>query len=180
MQAYLKKHGPNVAAHTIKVDWSVSAKEAVIEFVVNKRSSRPWLSDPAFSQDWSKNWGLWNTDVIEAFIQLRSTPSDLKAPYLEIQVSPANHPFALIIEEPRQIFYAPKILDFSHEVLLEGRSWKTSVKVVLPSDLRGTLPYGGFYACLDKDPREYFALEPNPENDPDFHRPEFFVPLNHE
>lgn len=180
MQAYLKKHGPAIASHTIKVDWQVTTTEVMIEFTVNKRSGRPWLSDPVFNQDWSKNWGLWNKDVVEAFIQLRSTPDDLRAPYLEIQVSPANQPFALIIEEPRKTFHAPKVLDFTHEVTVEGRSWKAAMKVTLPTDLRGTLPYGGFFACLDHDPREYFALEPNPENNPDFHRPELFLPLNHE
>jgi hypothetical protein len=180
MQAYLKKHGPVVAGHTIKVEWAVSHEEAEITFTVNKRSSRPWLSDPAFTDDWSKNWGLWNKDVVEAFIQLRQTSDDIKAPYLEIQVSPLNQPFALIIVEPRKSFHAPKELEYSHEVTVENRSWTSVMKFKLPSELQGTLPFGGFFACLDQEPREYFALEPNPENNPDFHRPELFLPLNHE
>lgn len=180
MQAYLKKHGPSTASHTVKVEWTVSASEAIIQFTVNKRSGRPWLSDPVFTHDWSKNWGLWNKDVVEAFIQLRQTPDDLKAPYLEIQVSPMNQPFALIIVEPRKTFHAPKVLDFVHEVTVDNRSWNATMKIALPSELRGTLPYGGFFACLDHDPRDFFALEPNPENNPDFHRPELFLPLNHE
>jgi hypothetical protein len=180
MQAYLKKHGPTVAGHTIKVEWNVSATEATISFTVNKRSGRPWLTDPAFTEDWAKNWGLWNKDVVEAFLQLRQTPDDRTAPYLEIQVSPANQPFALIIVEPRKTFHAPKALEFTHESTIENRSWTATLKVKLPEDLQGSLPYGGFFACLDADPREYYALEPNPENNPDFHRPELFLPLNHE
>lgn len=177
MQAYLKKHGAGVASHTIKVNWNLEGSTLFIEFTVNKRSGRPWLSDEVFTHDWSKNWGLWNKDVVEAFLQLRSSPDDTKAPYLEIQVSPRNQPFALIITEPRKIFAAPKELDFFHEVLVEGRSWKTSMKVTLPPELKGTDLYGGFFSCLEHDPREYFALEPNPEQNPDFHRPELFLKL---
>jgi hypothetical protein len=177
MDAYLKKHGASVASHTVKVSWSIEGQNVIIEFTASKRSSRPWLSDEIFTHDWSKNWGLWNNDVVEAFLQRRSTPDDTKAPYLEIQVSPRNQPFALIITEPRKVFAAPKILDFTHEVSVEGRSWKTIMKVTLPEELKGTDLYGGFFACLDQEPREFFALEPNPEQNPDFHRPEFFIKL---
>jgi hypothetical protein len=177
MQAYIKKHSPGPAAHRIKVEWNIEERNVSIKFTVSKRTSRPWLTDPIFTQDWSKNWGLWNKDVVEAFLQLRSTPDDLKAPYLEIQISPSNQPFALIIVEPRKTFHSPEILDFSHEVGLEGREWSATMNVVLPDDLVGSEVYGGFFACLDEDPREYYALEPNPENNPDFHRPELFLPL---
>lgn len=181
MQAYLKKHGGGTASHTIKIDWDVQGQDVTLQFTVNKRTSRPWLSDPVFTHDWSKNWGLWNKDVVEAFIQLRSSPDDIKAPYLEIQVSPANQPFALIIVEPRKTFHAPRSLDFVHESSLEGRSWTATMKFTLPSELKGDIVYGGFFSCLEQDPREYYALEPNPENNPDFHRPELFLPLkNHE
>lgn len=177
MQAFLKKHGPGVAAHSIKVDWSILNREVTIRFYVQKRTSRPWLSDESFSHDWSKNWGLWNKDVVEAFLQLRSHPDDLKAPYLEVQVSPLNQPLALVIVEPRKTFHSPQKLDFSHEVQIEGRTWNSTLKVTLPEDIKGEDLYGGFFACLDQDPREFFAFEPNPEANPDFHRPEFFIPL---
>lgn len=167
-----------MASHTVKASWSVSGREVNLEFIVNKRNSHPWLSDDVYTQDWSKNWGLWNKDVVEAFLQLRSQPDDTKAPYLEIQVSPLNQPFALLISEPRKTFAPPKSLDFTHEVTVEGRQWKAVMKVILPSELNGDHLYGGFFACLDENPREYFALEPNPEQNPDFHRPELFLPLS--
>ena len=56
-----------------------------IEFQVQKRNSAPWLANEAMTND-SKNWGLWNHDVVEAFLQLRRTNDDKGAPYLEIQV----------------------------------------------------------------------------------------------
>lgn len=177
MQAYLKKHGTGAAYHTVKASWLIEKFEITLEFTVNKRSSKGFIKDETFSTDWSKNWGLWNSDVVEAFIQLRAFPDDLKAPYLEVQVSPLNQPFALIIVEPRKTFHPPRTLDFTHEVLLEGNSWKSKLRFSIPDDLKGNLYYGGFFACLEKSPREYYAVNPNPETAPDFHRPEFFIPL---
>lgn len=177
MQAYLKKHGNGHAGHGLKVEWDVIDREVTIQFIVSKRSTRPWLTDPVFTHDFTKNWGLWNKDVVEAFLQLRNNPDDVGAPYLEIQISPLNQPFALIITEPRKSFYAPKILDVIHEVLVDGKNWTATMKLTLPNDLLGSVLYGGFYACLDHDPREYYALQPNIENQPDFHRPELFLPM---
>jgi len=178
MQAYLKKHGTGHAGHSLKVEWDIRELDVMIQFSVNKRSSRAWHTDPVFDHDWSKNWGLWNKDVVEAFLQLRKTADDFKAPYLELQISPLNQPFALIIQEPRKIFQAPKVLDFIHEVNVDGKLWTATMKFELPSELQGSLIYGGFFACLDQEPREFYALEPNPEQNPDFHRPELFLPLN--
>lgn len=180
MQAYLKKHGTGVSYHGLKVEWQYADREITLTFTATKRTSKPWLADETKTDDWSKNWGLWNTDVLEAFLQLRSAPNDLKAPYLEVQVSPLNQPFALIITEPRKTFHPPKTLDFSHEVSVEGKIWSATMKIKLPDELKGDHLYGGFFACLDHDPREFYALEPNPEQNPDFHRPELFLPLNHE
>ena len=179
MQAYLKKHGPGHASHSLKVEWEVQNRELSLQFRVYKRLTKPWLSDENYTQDWSKNWGLWNKDVVEAFLQLRSHPSDLSAPYLEIQVSPLNQPFALIVREPRKSFAPPEALHFFHEVSLENKIWSTSIKVALPSELKGEFLYAGFFACLDQEPREFYALEPNSEEAPDFHRPDLFLPLEH-
>jgi len=178
MQAYLKKHGPVTANHTIKVDWKREGLSFVLDFTVHKRNAIPWHTDPVFTQDWGKNWGLWNKDVMEVFLQLRQNPNDLKAPYLEIQVSPLNQPFALIIVEPRKTFHAPKILNFHSRVSLEDKNWTGRIELTLPNELKGSLLYGGCYSCLSEGPREFYALEPNPEANPDFHRPELFIPLD--
>lgn len=177
MQAFLKKHGTGPSGHTVKVEWEFAGQDVTLKYTVSKRTSRPWQTDEVFTQDYTKNWGLWNKDVVEAFLQLRSSEKDLKAPYLEIQVSPLNQPFALIVTEPRKSYHPPKVLDVTHEVSVDGRTWTSSLKLTLPSDLKGTIPYGGFFACLDHEPREFYALEPNPEANPDFHRPELFLPL---
>ncbi len=180
MQAYLKKHGEGHAKHGLKVTWTKQQDELTIDFHVTKRVNAPWHTDPVFTTDWSKNWGLWNKDVVEAFLQLRSAPDDLRAPYLELQVSPLNQPFALIITEPRKTFHAPAELSFTSSSQVEPRLWQAQVRVRLPPELKGTRLYGGFFACLDQTPREFYALEPNSEKAPDFHRPDLFLPLEEE
>lgn len=178
MQVFLKKHGPGHSHHGVKFSWSREGAKIRINFQLNKRTSAPWITDPSFGGDYKANWGLWNTDVAEAFLQLRKSPEDVKAPYLEIQLSPANQPFALIVTEPRKTFYTPENLEFKTTSEIEGRVWIGSMEVTLPSEFNGQHLYGGFYSCLSQTPREFYALEPNPEEAPDFHRPELFLNLD--
>lgn len=178
MQAFLKKHGPGAALHSIKVNWQREGRKVTVSFSVQKRSSAPWLYDEVFTEDYTRNWGLWNKDVVECFLQLRETTEDLKAPYLEIQVSPLNRPFALVITEPRQKYFVPQNLEFKTMVSIQGRTWTGTMEVNLPPELKGGMLYGGFFSCLAQDPREFYALEPNPESNPDFHRPELFLILD--
>ena len=178
MQAYLKKHTPSFSNHSIKINWSYSERIVVIDFQIQKRIGPSWQVDSTFSEDWLKNWGLWNKDVFEAFLQLRHDASDTTAPYLEIQVSPLNQPFALIITEPRKTYLPPKELLYKTEVTLTDKLWVGKMELTLPDELVGTSLYGGFFACLATEPREFYALQPNPEVNPDFHRPELFLPLD--
>lgn len=177
MQAYLKKHGGSPASHIIKVNWNRLGQVISLDFTVQKRMTSPWSTDPIFTDDWSKNWGLWNKDVVEAFLQLRSNDTDFKAPYLEVQVSPLNQPFALIITEPRKTFFAPAKLEFKTSVSISDKQWNSHFELTLPTELKGDKLFGGFFSCLHHDPREYYALEPNLEQSPDFHRPELFQNL---
>lgn len=55
-----------------------------------------------------KNWGLWEYDVFEAFLSF----ADNSLPYLELQVSPLNQKFALLIEEPRKTSAYPESCPF--------------------------------------------------------------------
>lgn len=178
MQAYLKKHGSTFANHSIKVKWERKLNSVTIEFQIQKRTGPAWNADPVFSQDWAKNWGLWNKDVFEAFLQLRTNADDLKAPYLEIQVSPLNQPFALVITEPRKTFFAPKTLNYKTDVQVTDKLWSGKMELILPDELHGGDLYGGFFSCLSQEPREFYALEPNSESNPDFHRPELFLRLD--
>lgn len=181
MQAFLKKHAPGPSYHSIKVSWTRTGRKIELDFTVQKRSNSPWITDTSFGQDWNHNWGLWNKDVVEAFLQLRNDPTDLRAPYLEVQVSPLGQPFALIIVEPRKTFHPPASdFVFTTSVNLEQRIWTAHMELTLPAEIRGEHLYGGFFSCLLEGNREYYALEPNPEDKPDFHRPELFLTLDHE
>ncbi len=179
MQAFLKKHGSGTSFHGVKVSWQRTGRTIVIDFTVTKRSATSWAVDESFGADWNKNWGLWNKDVVEAFLQLRQNADDLRAPYLEIQVSPMNQPFALLIVEPRKVFHPPAgDLVFSGDVTLDQKVWTAHMEITLPVELKGDLLYGGFFSCLLEGNREFYALEPNPEEKPDFHRPELFLALD--
>jgi hypothetical protein len=178
MQAYLKKHGPSFQGHSMKITWERSGRNLTIEFQVQKRLGATWQTDASFSSDYSKNWGLWNKDVVEAFLQLRADENDLTAPYLEIQVSPLNQPFALVIKEPRKTYFAPENLNLKTSSSVEGKVWAGKMEVTLPEDLKGDHLYGGFFSMISIDPKEYYALNPNPEENPDFHRPELFLRLD--
>jgi hypothetical protein len=178
MQAHLKKHDSGFSNYSIKVNWHRSAHEVVVDFHIHRRTGKGWEFDDKFSSDWAQNWGLWNKDVFEAFLQLRSDDSDLIAPYLEVQVSPLNQPFALLVVEPRKVYYPPESLILDTQVSIGENSWAGKVTVSLPRDLKGHLLYGGFFSCLGPLPREYYALNPNLEEKPDFHRPDLFYPLD--
>jgi hypothetical protein len=178
MQLFLKKHGPGPAYHSVKVDYQLQGNDLSMNFSVQKRTGDAWASDSGFTSDWKKNWGLWNKDVVEVFLQLRNHSDEVNAPYLELQVSPLNQPFALIITEPRKVFFPPEKLEMTHQTDLKDRLWNTQLNVKLPNELRGQMVYGGFFSCLEATPREYYALFPNSEEKPDFHRPDLFVCLN--
>lgn len=136
-----------------------------------------WVTDPRFGSDPRKNWELWNFDVVESFLQPRRDVTSTHAPYLELQVSPLNQPLALMILKPRVAVYVPLHLKLEHKVELTPTRWLTTLKVELPEELdRGEL-HGGLFACLGSGPRSFLALNPNPDERPDFHRPELFVKL---
>lgn len=140
--------------------------------------ARPAVVNAAFGADYRKNWELWNWDVVEAFLQLRSSAEDLVAPYLELQVSPLNHALALVIREPRVSFYTPLALELQTHVAADPLGYTMRATVRLPAELQGSQLWGGLFACLGESPREYWALNPNPEARPDFHRPELFQCLD--
>lgn len=126
----------------------------------------------SFSSIPYKNWGLWEEDVVELFIRGEGAES-----YLEVQVGVSGASFQLIIEKPRVLYYTPIFNTIKATSSLNKDEFKGSIfipKDMIPGDTKKL--YGGMYAILG-NPREYYALNPNPEDKPDFHRPERFVLL---
>jgi hypothetical protein len=169
--------------HAVDVRMTHVDEIFTIEFTALKKKPNFWITSTYFDDKEGmdkKNWGLWNHDVVEAFIQVRNSVEEIQAPYLEIQVSPLNQGFNLIILEPRKVFYTPLDLKFHHTTKLfeteAAFGFQANLSIELP--WRGKFYFGNFFACLGHgDSREYFALNPNKDEKPDFHRPELFVNL---
>lgn len=161
-----------------RVSGEVHRRGDLIDWHMRVERSRPFVVNPSYGADPRKNWELWNWDVVEAFLQLRSAPEDFTAPYLELQVSPLNQALALVIRKPRVSVYTPLALVFKSHVETDADGYSMRAQVRLPSELQGVELWGGLFACLGQSPREYWALGPNPEANPDFHRPELFERLD--
>jgi hypothetical protein len=138
--------------------------------------TRPHVNT-SFGCDPRKNWELWNWDVVEAFFQLRPTAADLTAPYLEVQLSPLNQGLVIVIIEPRRKFYTPLQLLWRSTSEQSRGVWQTEVELTLPADFPEGDLWGGVFACLGDGKRDFYSLHPNPEERPDFHRPELFQRL---
>lgn len=150
-------------------------------FKVQKSKQFFWLTNQNFQAESKKNWGLWNYDVVEVFLQPRLEITYTHTPYIELQVSPLNQGFNLVIIEPRQIYYTPLDLRFFHETVLtetnERYIWNTKLTLELP--FYSKYLFGNCFACLGQgENREYFGLNLKPGVSPDFHRPDYFIPFN--
>lgn len=161
------------------VEGEVQIRDRIVEWtmIALAQKQNEWVTHPRFGPDPRKNWELWNFDVVENFLQPRNNAQNLLAPYLELQVSPLNQAFALMILKPRVSFYTPLQVPLESRVELTHERWLTQVTIKLPSGLEQGDVYGGFFACLGANDRGFFSLQPNLEERPDFHRPELFKKL---
>lgn len=172
--------------HQVQFDYALLEGLFTGHFIVEKKKPYFWLTDQNFvsgNQENNKNWGLWNFDVVEIFLQPRKEITHHHAPYIELQVSPLNQGFNLQIIEPRKIYYTPLNLNFYHETYLtETESlyrWESKLTVQLPETEKYL--FGNAYACLGfGESREYFGLNLKPSPNPDFHCPDFFVLMGSE
>lgn len=142
-----------------------------IEFEV-KTDNQTFFTDSVYSKESFQNWGMWEHDVFEIFIATQNN-----APYLELQLSPLNQPFALIITEPHKSWNYPIDWDtFIHHSEVIDNFWKGTIDIELDkipnySDDK-TLFINAF--GIFGESREYYAWQPNPEPKPDHHRPDLF------
>lgn len=171
MSKKLKLHKLCASNHKVLVDWKLEGEYVHFDFEVRNYTPH---QNKEFGNDYKENWGLWNTDVVEVFIK-RNDSQD----YLEVQTSPLNQPFGLIIEEPRVKWHIPKVLDLAVSNITLAGIWKSTLSIGL-NFIPGTSNHfiGNCFACLGREEsREYFALNINTEKTPDFHRPELFVEI---
>lgn len=171
MSKTLYPHSSCAPRSQVSVNWELNQQLLTFSFTV---SSYVPNTNHNFTKSYQDNWGLWDYDVVEVFLKKENTNS-----YLELQTSPLNQPFALIIEKPREKYFSPKDLLLSIENEVLEQKWKAKITIPISSiPGEGSKIFGNCFACLGKqENREYFALNLNSEQTPDFHRPELFIQL---
>ncbi len=127
-----------------------------------------WNLASGFNDDARKNWGLWQKDVVEVFLQKKNQDD-----YQEFQFSPDEKSLELVIHRPRKILSTPLIASAPWKChKLQEKTWHCQWKM----DLNQPQEYKiGVFAILGFEQRCYFSLNPNSEEQADFHRPELFV-----
>lgn len=158
--------------HTVFVDYQLLHDALQVHFVVE--FNKLYVSN-SFGMDTFKNWGLWETDVVELFI----SKSPQRTPYLELQLSPLSQKFALVVETPRKYFSYPEELNITVKSRVGPGRWDGELLVPyeqIPGDSREL--YGNFHACLGHSAnRCYYGFQINSDQHPDFHRPDLFKKL---
>ena len=146
------------------------------ELKVNMECSFPEEGHPYCSENFSssfKNWGLWEFDVFEIFL----TREEKRLPYLELQISPLDQKFALLVKKPRVEADYPQYLPFQTKTILDANCWKSAFTVPLKNiPGEGKTVYGNLHAIIGEK-RAHYSLRLNHEETPDFHRPELFAKL---
>ena len=158
--------------HKVFVSYEINSDYMEVEFEV--MTSELKTSEQFNQQNWD-NWGLWEFDVVEVFIQ----KSHVKNHYLELEATPLNQKLALMIEKPREVFHK---VELERTTVLSSKTddgFSTKFKIYfdeIPGDSNELR--GNFHACLShREKRLYFSLNSNPEEQADFHRPELFQDL---
>lgn len=148
----------------ITCDVNLIKNQLEIEFNLNKFEYSSSIFDLKNS---FKNWGLWNFDVCEVFLQFND-----EVKYYEYQVSPLNQQFSLEIFSPRKISFTPFYPDFSSKVLNKKVSFYFSRDFSKVKNFKI-----GLFACINIEGKtQYFSHYPH-DGIIDFHRPEKFLSI---
>jgi hypothetical protein len=174
-------HSENQSSDNYSVEFEISTLEDFLEirFFVTS-TSNSWNISESFSHDPRKNWGLWEKDVVEVFWQNRNDSRELNAPYYEWQTSPNHKNFCLEITKVRTSFHTPLQCPVQFEPGHWGPTlWHTAIKIPRSFYSLFDHHYLGLFAILGPpSKRQYYSMHPQKMDKPDFHRPEFFLPLS--
>jgi hypothetical protein len=154
-------------------NYSMFESEDAIFFEFEIISKEGFYTSNEFKLDSYENWGLWEYDVVEVFLTYAKT-------YLEVQLSPLGQTFALLIHEPRKDFKYPQSFEFTSVAEIKDNTWIAKIEIKkkdIPGYERDAKLKGNIFAILGKD-REFYALNPNLDEIPNFHRPELFLELS--
>lgn len=175
--------------HLIHCESSLApnAHEVLVQLIKNKLQtniiftvkSKLWNTNDSFHEESSKNWGLWNHDVVEVFWQNRTSQNDINAPYYEWQCAPNHKSFCLEIFKPRISYATPLKCPIQIKSQLSENLWKA--EFIIPSSLYSQFPIHNLGICAILGPeneRCYYSLNIKPTKHPNFHLPEFFLPIS--
>jgi hypothetical protein len=159
----------------VSVALALQGDELTVRFDVTAASSH---SNPALARD-AAQWGLWDWDVVELFIQPRANDPT----YYEFQVSPLDQFFELEIFEPRKRFNKEYSSGFGHKASSRPGGWTAEMRISLAKlgwNGEATTLRGNAFAIIGggaPSPRSYWSLFLSQQQKPDFHLPEKFLPL---
>jgi hypothetical protein len=171
LRPYYKNSTENYSVST-----QINLNPQDIEVVFKVKCENGFISKEEFDKNSLENWGLWETDVVECFIQPRSSEDKLTDKYFEMQLSPLAQPFALEITKPREEFATPKDWPVKMFSQVDGKVW--TAKFIIPSSfLNSEHIYIGLFACLGSGEREFFGTNIDEEGRLDFHKPQRFLAI---
>lgn len=156
------KYGVNIEENDLRVDFGVQS------------ASPPFVrKELLFDQS---QWGLWEADVVECFVDLG------QGHYYEFILSPLGQFFELKIDEPRVRFDRSFKSGFRHAVRsFDSGAWSATMWIPIRQlGWQGELGVirGGLFAILGAEPnRTYWSSFLPPQEKPDFHLPQHFKPL---
>lgn len=126
----------------------------------------PFYRDPAPSQAPRSTWGLWEYEVVEAFLVGED------GHYTELEWGPHGHFLGLRLDAPRSITHKEDPMEYTTKI--EGDKWYGFAKIsreFLPS----TINRINFFAIHGVgESRQYLAYHPLPDSKPNFHQPHRF------
>ncbi len=173
--------------HEVNQNKSIKPKITLNYFIENDHLNinftvAPYLN-PLINHSYSLNQssiGLWDYDVVEAFIAVSSNNNTNLHHYYEFQLSPLNQYFELEIFEPRKKLnekYTSKFLHISNVI---DHKWDAQFQIPLSSIQckDKSLLYGNFFSCLGNETeRSYWSAYLPNQVKPDFHLPQYFRKL---
>jgi len=133
----------------------------------------PFYDDPAPSTPAGPTDGLWEYEVVECFFAGPQTSEGIA--YTEIELSPHGHHLVLQLEDIRQA--TARCLPITYQASIEQNRWKGEARMSLSLLPEGPLTCNAYAISGQGDKRRYCAMTPVPGPHPDFHRLQFFSPL---
>lgn len=156
----------------VMVDFETENEVLKVKFQVK---SKDLNINEEFSTEGWKNDGLWDFDVVELFLRRENKNNR----YIELEISPKGQKVAILVRTPRNDFESFEPQSIEAKALPTPSGFDAEFKIPL-SEIpgKGEVVFGNAHACLGKVNRNYFSLFEGRSSKPDFHRPEFFQPVN--